>query len=297
MTSENKNTPIVAYKGFDKGWKCRGYQYTVGELHEYGGETKACESGFHSCEYPLDVFKYYAPAQSVFAIVEASGDVDRKDDDSKIASSKLTVKAEIGIAGLVKAAIEYTLSRTKPSKSKKSNSDEVRGAASATGYQGAASATGDYGAASATGYQGAASATGGRGAASNTGDHSAASATGDYGAASATGDYSAASATGDYGAASATGYQGAASATGGRGAASATGYQGAASATGLHSVAMGAGGQGKAMAAETGAIVLVYRNIDDEIIHIRASKVGDNGIKPNTWYTLNSDGDFIEVSK
>ena len=243
MTSENKDTPIVAYKGFDKDWKCRGYQYTVGEVHEHKGKTEACESGFHACEYPLDVFNYYAPASSVFALVAASGDVDRKGDDSKIASSKLTVKAEIGIAGLVKAAIEYTVSRTKPNKSKKPNSDEERGAASATGDYGAASATGDYGAASATGYQGAASATG------------------DYGAASATGDY------------------------------------GAASATGLHSVAMGAGWQCKAMAAETGAIVLVYRNNGDEIIHIRASKVGDNYIKPDTWYMLNSDGDFVEVSE
>ena len=60
---------------------------------------------------------------------------------------------------------------------------------------------------------------------------------------------------------------------------------------------MSVGLKGKAMASETGAIVLVYRNMDDEIIHIRASKVGENGIKPDTWYTLNSDGDFIEVSE
>ena len=252
MSSANKYAPILAYKGFNPDWTCRGYQYTVGEVHEHKNKTEVCESGFHACEYPLDVFKYYAPAQSVFAIVEASGDVDRKGDDSKIASSKLTVKSEIGITGLVKAAIEYTVSRTKPSKSKKSNSDDEHGAASATG---------------------------GRGAASTTGYHGAASATGDYGAASA---------TGDYGAASATGYQGAASATG---------DYGAASATGEHSVAMSVGRKGKAMASETGAIVLVYRNMDDEIIHIRASKVGENGIKPDTWYTLNSDGDFIEVSE
>ena len=224
MTTDKKDyAPILAYKGFKKGWKCRGYQYTVGEVHEHEGKTKVCESGFHACEYPLDVFSYYVPSQSVFAIVEASGDLDRKGGDSKIASSKLTVKAEIDIAGLVKAAIEYTVSRTKPSKSKKSNSDEEQGAASATGNYGAASATGDYGAASATGYQGAASATGG------------------------------------------------------------------------YSVALGAGFQGKAMAAETGAIVLVYRNTGNEIIHIRASKVGENGIKPNVWYSLDEEGEFVEA--
>ena len=100
MTTAKNNAPIVAYKGFNKDWTCRGYQYTVGETKVHDGETKACESGFHACEYPLDVFCYYAPARSVFAVIEASGDIDRKGEDSKIASSKLTVKAEIGIAGL-----------------------------------------------------------------------------------------------------------------------------------------------------------------------------------------------------
>ena len=215
MTTDKKDdVPVVAYKGFDKNWKCRGYQYTVGETHVHDGKTEACESGLHSCEYPLDVLSYYSPAQSVFALVEASGDLSRKGDDSKIASSRLTVKEELGIAGLVKAAIEYTVSRTKPSKSKKMNTDDV---------QGAASATGDYGAASATGGQGAASA------------------------------------------------------------------------TGAQSVSLSAGWQGKAMASETGAIVLAYRNNRYEIVHIRASKVGENGIKPNVWYSLDENGEFVEV--
>ena len=291
---DDGTSPITAYKGFDKNWKCRGYQYTVGETHVHDGKTEACESGLHSCEYPLDVLLYYSPAQSVFALVEASGDLSRKGDDSKIASSRLTVKEELGIAGLVKAAIEYTVSRTKPSKSKKMNTDDVQGAASATGDYGAASAVGDYGAASATGYRGAASATGDYGAASAMGYQGAASATGDYGAASATGYRGAASATGYYGAASATGGYGAASATGDYGAASATGGRGAASATGAQSVSLSAGWQGKAMASETGAIVLAYRNNSCEIVHIRASKVGENGIKPNVWYSLDENGEFVE---
>ena len=178
---------IVAYKGFSQGMTCRGYQFEVGKTYNHEGEAKACGSGFHSCEYPLDVFNYYAPAQSVFCVVEASGDLSRHGKDSKIASSKLEVKAKIDFSGLVQAAIEYTFSRSKP------EGEE------ATGNYGAASATGNYGAASATGDQGAASATG---------TYGAASATGDYGAASATGYKGAASATGNYGAASATGYQG-----------------------------------------------------------------------------------------
>jgi hypothetical protein len=179
-----------------------------------------------------------------------------------------------------------------------------RGAASATGYSGAASATGDSGAASATGNRGAASATGYSGAASATGYSGAASATGDSGAASATGNRGAASATGYSGAASATGNRGAASATGNSGAASATGYSGAASATGdsgaasatgLHSAALGAGYGSRAMAGETGAICLVCRNDNGEIVAIRASKVGENGVNPLTWYSLSEAGEFVEV--
>ena len=48
------------------------------------------------------------------------------------------------------------------------------------------------------------------------------------------------------------------------------------------------------MTGETGAIVLVFRGKDGEIVHIRASKVGENGTKPNVWYSLNAAGEFVE---
>ena len=60
---------------------------------------------------------------------------------------------------------------------------------------------------------------------------------------------------------------------------------------------MACGYQGKAKAGETGAIVLVYRNNEDEIVHIRASKVGENGIQPNVWYQLDESGEFVEAYK
>ncbi|WP_148716462.1 DUF7666 domain-containing protein [Chitinolyticbacter meiyuanensis] len=305
---------ITSYKGFDANWQCRGFQFAVGGKFKHDGEVKACASGFHACEYPLDVFKYYSPAGSKFAVVSQSGDLARHADDSKVASKKLEVKAELSIAGLVKAAIEFTTSKCLPIDPESpasstgyqgaASSTGDYGAASSTGYQGAASSTGDYGAASSTGYQGAASSTGDYGAASSTGYQGAASSTGYQGAASSTGDYGAASSTGDYGAASSTGYQGAASSTGDYGAASSTGDYGAASSTGdygaasstgKHAVALAAGREGRAMATESGAIVLLYRNDDGEIVHIRASKVGENGIKANVFYMLNADGEFVEA--
>ena len=256
---------MKVYKGTDKNMKCRGMQYKLGETAVFDGEPKLCKAGLHACEQPIDVLNHYAPVESRYFEADAEEVTDERDsDDSKIVAKKMTLKAEIGVPGLVKAQIEYVknqigfedaIKRANAAKENHATGEQgaasatsEQGAASATGEQGAASATGYHGAASATGYCGAASATGEQGAASATGDRGAASATGYHGAASATGYWGAASATGKQGAASATGYQGAASATGEQGAASATGYQGAASATGIQGAASATGEQGAASA-------------------------------------------------
>ena len=186
---------MKAYKGFDKDLKCKDFQYEIGKTYEEP-TAELCEKGFHACEYPLDVFEYYAPGNmSRYCEVDLDDVSDKKSNkDSKRCGKKIAVKAEIGIAGLVKAAVKYTMEKAIPENSK--HATDWRGAASATGDQGAASATGCQGAASATGDQGAASATGCQGAASATGDQGAASATGDQGAASATGAESVAAALG-----------------------------------------------------------------------------------------------------
>ena len=174
------------YKGFDKDLKCHDFQYEIGKTYEEP-TAELCKKGFHACEYPLDVFGYYVPRDmSRYCEVDLDDVSDKKsNEDSKRCGRKIAVKAEIGIAGLVKAAVEYTME-----KAISENSEH------ATGEQGAASATGTQGAASATGTRGAASATGTQGAASATGEQGAASATGEQGAASATGKESVAAALG-----------------------------------------------------------------------------------------------------
>ena len=229
MTEENKE--IIAYKGFDKNWKCRGYQYEIGKTYEHEGKVEACKSGFHSCEYPLDVFSYYAPSESKFALVKASGEISKGNDDSKIASTKITIEAELNIPKLAQKAVDFIMGKINWA-NKQTN----------------------------TGDQSVATNTGNRSAATNTGDQSVATN---------------------------TGYQSAATNTG---------YQSVAEVSGEHSIAASLGEKSKARAGVNGAIVCVYRNDDGELIHIRASKVGENGIKPDTWYTLDENGDFVEVS-
>ncbi|MGP6121112.1 DUF7666 domain-containing protein [Pseudomonas aeruginosa] len=311
---------VTAYKGFKQDLTCRGYQFEIGGTYKHEGEVEACASGFHSCEYPLDVFGYYAPGESRFAIVKASGQLSRHDDDSKIASATLVVEAEISMPTMISRALDWIMSKV----DKSVEQTVVGETASNTGDYSAASNTGNRSAASNTGNRSAASNTGNRSAASNTGNRSAASNTGDYSAASNTGDYSAASNTGNRSAASNTGYQSAASNTGNRSAASNTGYQSAASNTGDYSAASNTGNrsaasntgdysaaevsgkesvaaslgiEGRARASAGSAIVLCHRDDEGRLIHIRASKVGENGVEPDTWYQLNAEGEFVEFDE
>ena len=177
---------MKVYKGTDKDMKCRGFQYKLGEAAVFAGKPHLCRAGLHACEQPIDVLSHYAPNESRYFEADAEGVTDeRESNDSKIVAKKMTLKAEIGVPGLVKAQIEYVKNQIGFEDAiKRANAEKEN---HATGYQGAASATGDRGAASATGYQGAASATGYRGAASATGDRGAASATGKAGVALAAG--------------------------------------------------------------------------------------------------------------
>ena len=175
MTTEK----LTTYKGFDIGFKCRGYQFTMGATHTHEGDVKACCSGFHSCKSPLEVFNYYAPGASVYARTEASGTLSQElSGDSKVASSELTVTAQVTIADLASAHIQFVKSNLIADANPQAHATGDRSAASNTGDRSAASNTGNRSAASNTGYQSAASNTGYRSAASNTGYQSAASNTG-----------------------------------------------------------------------------------------------------------------------
>ena len=140
---------IITYKGMDSKMQCRGMQYAVGKEFSVDGDIECCGNGLHACERPLDVFGYYAPGTGArYFRVEQSGDMARDGSDSKVASRKMRVDAEIGIPGLAKAHIEYVKAHT--------TTEHTDPECATAGDYGAATA-GDYGAATA-GYYGAATA-------------------------------------------------------------------------------------------------------------------------------------------
>lgn len=149
------------YKGTDRQMKCRGMQYTLGETAVFDGEPHLCKAGLHACEQPIDVLNHYAPNASRYFEADAEEVTDeRESDDSKIVAKKMTLKAEIGVPGLVKAQIEYAKNQIgfedaikRANAEKENHATGDQGAASATGNRGAASATGKAGVALAAGYE------------------------------------------------------------------------------------------------------------------------------------------------
>ena len=151
---------IKAYKGFNKDMTCNGFQYEEGKEYQAEGKIELCKNGFHACEDPLDCFRYYHPATSVFHEVEQDGEIynNRNGDDSKTVSSQIKIGANIGIKEIVKAHCDYvkahiTTEHTDPKKATAGDSGAAtagfKGAATA-GYSGAATA-GSYGIASSFG--------------------------------------------------------------------------------------------------------------------------------------------------
>ena len=102
---------IKSYKGMDKNMRCLGFQYKNGETYETD-KADVCNFGFHACESPLDVFGYYPPCDSRYFEVEQDGELSKGGNDSKVASTRIKIGAEIGIPGLVRAHIDFVKSRT-----------------------------------------------------------------------------------------------------------------------------------------------------------------------------------------
>ena len=284
----NEPEVLHTYKGVSKDMTAHGgFKYEVGVEYEAKGDIKACSNGFHACEMPLDVFNYFPPASSRYFECEQSGDISKDSDDTKVASRKIKLGAEIGIPGLVKAQIEYVKAHTTTE-----HSAGWSGVSSA-GDSGVSSA-GDSGVSSA-GDSGVSSA--GWSGVSSAGDSGVSSA-GDSGVSSA--GWSGVSSAGDSGVSSA-GNSGVSSA--GDSGVSSAGEYGVSSSRGKSKV----GQKGVAVARNSADIArvsgglgaLLVIAIEDDYGKLKEWKAGivdGEVLKPNVWYTL-KDGEFVEVEE
>ena len=271
---------IKGYKGFNPDLTCRDYKYEIGKEYDTD-KAEQCESGFHFCEFPFDVFSYYPPSsekgETRYAEVEGSGQMDKGKD--KISCTHLSIKTEIGLSGIINAGVKFILDKVKWDTDKATN-------------------TGNYSAATNTGDQSAATNTGDLSAATNTGNRSAATNTGDRSAATNTGDLSAATNTGDQSAATNTGNRSAATNTGDQSAATNTGDRSAATVEGKDSIAIVTGKDSKAKGSLGCWIVLTERGEwngeTNPILNVKAFKVDNLLIKENVFYTL-VNGEPVEV--
>ena len=147
---------MKAYKGFNEKLQCspngKPFQYEIGKEYEHEGEVKPCRSGFHACKSPLDVLWYYPPNTSRYCEVEVDDDCKGDNSDSKVASKRIKIGAEIGVVGLAKAHIEYVKEHVTHHVNENDRGAATAGnsGAATAGYSGAAtsrgkSSTGDYG--------------------------------------------------------------------------------------------------------------------------------------------------------
>ncbi len=87
---------MKGYKVFNSDWTCRGYQYEIGKTYEIAESPKCCKVGFHFCEKLIDCFNYYSfdPNNKV-AEIEAIGEIDFDDTNSKCCTNKIVILKEL----------------------------------------------------------------------------------------------------------------------------------------------------------------------------------------------------------
>ena len=283
MSAKQKPETVAAFKGFDKNFKCRDFQFEVGKTYEHKGPVEICSSGFHACENPLDVWNYYRPGESRFASVSVSGRIARHGEDSKLAGASISVNAELSMPEIITSAVKFVMGLCAASNETMATTG-YRAHAATTGYRANAATTGNGANAATTGYRAHAATTGNGANAATTGEGANAATTGEGANAATTGNWAHAATTGN-GANAATTGNWAHAATTGEGANAAT--------TGDKCIAAALGRDSRAMAGPDGC--LVVRSDATDRPRVVIGYVGEGGIKAGVWYEAKG-GALVEAS-
>ena len=253
---------ITAYKGFEKDLTCRGYQYEVGKEYEMPeGGVLVCHAGFHACESPLEVLDHYFLDKDCniarYCEVEQSGALDREKDSTKVASSKIKIKAELSFADLLKIGIEWlkekaTLGEKERYKPLLNENGKNSAKIGSSGDSAKIGSSGDYAQIGSSGYS------------------AQIGSSGDYAQIGSSGDYAQIGSSGD---------------------------SAKIGSSGKNAVVMCAGNNSIAKAKKGSWITLSeWKDIDNEWVPVcvKTEKVDGERIKEDTWYKL-VNGEFQEV--
>ena len=248
---------IIAYKAFNKDFTCRGFQYEVGKTYKHEGEVEPCEKGFHACENPLDVWDYYP-------VVDDEGSLARY---AKVEASGRVIKAGDKLAcSELEVLAELSLGEfievaveheLDKDNDNTSTGDHIKNVS--TGDYAKNASTGDYAKNASTGYR-----------ANNvsTGEYAANASTGNCARNVSTGDKHRNASTGDY----------------------------------THTIVGGENsvtadiGSGSRVRGVRGTLVCLCHYDGDKPVKLVTGRIGWGGLKPNTWYTLDKNGKFMEVA-
>jgi hypothetical protein len=309
---------IIAYKAMNKNMMCRDKQYEVGKTY-HEDEADCCHAGMHACENPFDVLRYYPLRDSPrFFEVECGGNVDKSEEDSKLACTELTVKGEVNFAGLVRAAVNAVFNRVKGKEpfssgdystagssgnsstagssgySSTAGSSGYSSTAGSSGYYSTAGSSGDYSTAGSSGYSSTAGSSGDSSTAGSSGYYSTAGSSGDYSTAGSSGYSSTAGSSGYSSTAGSSGYYSTAGSSGDYSTAAATGAYCRAKADGKDNIAVANGAHSKARGILGCYLVLTEYDDDGNMLWAKMAKVDGAHIKENVWYML-KNGEFAEA--
>ena len=286
---------IKAYKGFNTDLTCRDFQYEVGKEYEQNGEIEACNNGFHACENPMDVFEHYLIEKdghiARFCEVEQSGMIDREDD--KVASSKISIKAEVKFADFVKLAVDFVLEKCKVGKG---NSGDFTQLAS-SGYYVKLASSGDYAKLASSGDFTQLASSGDSAKLASSGDYAKLASSGDYAKLASSGYYAKLASSGDYAKLASSGDYAKLASSGYYVKLASSGDYAKLASSGYYAVVMAAGYNSQAKAKKGSWITLAeWDSLDGNLtpVCVKTEQVDGERIKEDTWYKL-INGQFTEI--
>ena len=173
---------MKAYKGFNKYFTCRGFQFEEGKEYEEQ-EASLCKKRFHACTNPLDVLDYYNDIEGKYCEVEIEDVDSNKENDSRICGKCIKINAEVGFVGLFKLGIEWLKEQTIFSKKEMddvNNSNKNSAKIGSSGYYAKIGSSGDYAKIGSSGYYAKIGSSGDSAQIGSSGDYAKIGSSGDY---------------------------------------------------------------------------------------------------------------------